>query len=44
MNEWKPDFEPDEFADIVLSVASGAVDKAALTARFEMHCRPAAAV
>jgi death-on-curing protein len=41
VNDWEPDFEPDEFADLVLSVASGVMDKAELTARFEQHCRPA---
>ena len=40
MNNWEPNFEPDEFFDLVLSVASGMVDKAALTALFELHCRP----
>jgi death on curing protein len=44
LNDWEPDFEPDEFADLVLSVASGAVDKAALTGLFEMHCRPVKAI
>jgi hypothetical protein len=37
MNDWEPDFQPDELSDLVLSVASGAVDKAALTALFELH-------
>lgn len=41
MNDWEPDFEPDEFADLVLSVASGRMDKTELTVRFEEHCRPA---
>jgi len=40
MNDWEPDFDPDELADLVLSVASGVVGKAALTAQFELHCRP----
>ncbi len=40
MNDWEPDFEPDELADLVLAVASGVVDKAALTAMFALHCRP----
>jgi death on curing protein len=40
MNDWEPDFEPDDLADLVLSVASDRVDKAALTALFELHCRP----
>jgi hypothetical protein len=42
MNDWEPDFDPDELADMVLSVASGAVDKTALTAVFELHCGPLA--
>lgn len=41
MNDWEPEFEPDEFADLVLSVASGGMDKTELTAQFEQHCRPA---
>ena len=40
LNDWEPDFEPDELADLVLSVASGVLDKTALTAVFELHCRP----
>src|SRR6266513_2485048 len=28
MNDWELSFEPDELADLVLSVASGVVDKA----------------
>lgn len=40
MNDWDPDFEPDGLANLVLAVASGVVDKAALTALFERHCRP----
>jgi hypothetical protein len=40
MNGWEPDWEPDDLADLVLSVASGAVDKAAPTELFESHCRP----
>uniref|UniRef100_Q01U83 Death-on-curing family protein n=1 Tax=Solibacter usitatus (strain Ellin6076) TaxID=234267 RepID=Q01U83_SOLUE len=39
MNGWEPDFEPDELADLVLSVASGVIEKTALTAVFEAHCR-----
>ncbi len=38
MNDWEPDFEPNELADVVLS---GVVDKAAVTALFELHCHPA---
>ena len=40
INDWEPDFEPDEFADLVIAVASGEVDKSTLTAVFESHCRP----
>lgn len=40
INDWCPDFESDALAELVLSVASGAVDKAQLTAGFELHCRP----
>ena len=40
MNNWEPNFDPDELADLVLSVASGVVDKTALTAVFELRCRP----
>jgi death-on-curing protein len=40
MNDWEPDFEPDELADLVLVVASGEVNKSTLTAVFELHCRP----
>jgi death on curing protein len=39
MNDWEPDFEPDDLADLVLSVASGRTDKAALTVIFERCCR-----
>ncbi len=44
MNDWEPEFEPDELADLVLSVASGVVYKAALTALFELHCRLATVI
>ena len=40
MNDWEPDFEPNDLADVVLSLASGVVDKAALTALFELRCKP----
>src|ERR1700688_3256208 len=40
MNNWKPDFEEDALAELVLSIASGAIGKAALTVLFESHCRP----
>jgi death on curing protein len=40
MNDWAPDFEPDDLADVVLGVASGRIDKAGLTAIFERRSRP----
>ncbi|MCU1236067.1 MAG: death-on-curing family protein [Candidatus Solibacter sp.] len=40
MNDWEPDFEPDELTELVLSVASGVMDKARVTVLFETHCRP----
>ena len=30
MNDWEPDFDPDELADLVVGVAAGVMDKAAL--------------
>lgn len=39
MNGWEPTFDEDELVDLVLSVASGTMDKAALTRRFELDCR-----
>lgn len=39
LNGWEPDFEPDEFADLVISLASGSVNKPALLELFERHCR-----
>jgi death-on-curing protein len=39
MNGWEPDFEPDDLADLVLAVASGVMEKGALTAVFELHSR-----
>ncbi len=41
MNGWEPEFEPDELVEVVLAVASGSVEKAALTNIFESRCRPA---
>jgi death-on-curing protein len=38
MNDWEPLFDPDEFADLVLSVASGNLGKAALTEKFALRC------
>lgn len=40
LNDWEPEFTPEELADLVLSVASGVVGKAEVTALFELHCRP----
>ncbi|MGH9720263.1 MAG: type II toxin-antitoxin system death-on-curing family toxin [Bryobacteraceae bacterium] len=40
MNDWQPLFEVDELVQLVLSVASGAVDKSALTRIFESRCQP----
>jgi death-on-curing protein len=39
MNDWEPTFEEDEFADLVLSVASGQIAKPGLTAIFESRCQ-----
>jgi death on curing protein len=39
LNDWAPEFTPDELADLVMSVASGIVDKGELTALFELRCR-----
>jgi death-on-curing protein len=41
INDWEPDFNEDELVDLVLSVASGAMSKPALTDTFEARCRPA---
>jgi death-on-curing protein len=40
MNDWEPTFEEDEFADLVLSVASGHIAKPEVTGIFESRCRP----
>lgn len=40
INDWQPDFSNDELIDLVVSVASGAVSKSALTEAFEAQCRP----
>jgi death-on-curing protein len=40
INDWEPDFSEDELVDLVLSVASGAMSKAALTEMFGERCRP----
>ncbi len=40
MNDWDLDFSEDEFADLVLSVAAGAISKPALTDLFEACCHP----
>jgi death-on-curing family protein len=41
MNGWEPHFEPDELVDVVLAVASGSIEKSALTNSFESRCHPA---
>lgn len=41
MNDWDLDFSEGELVDLVLSVASGAISKPALTELFEAHCHPA---
>jgi len=43
MNDWEPDWEEDELAELVLSVASGQISKSELTRDFEQHCHPAKA-
>ncbi|MEN6605972.1 MAG: Fic family protein [Bryobacteraceae bacterium] len=40
VNDWVPGFETDKFVDLVLAVASGVMDKSALTTQFELHCQP----
>ena len=40
MNGWEPTFGQDELVDLVLSVASGELGKAALVQVFESRCRP----
>ena len=40
MNDWDLTFDEDEYADLVLSVASGIVGKAELTQTFHTRCRP----
>jgi death-on-curing protein len=39
INDWEPTFEEDELVELVLSVASGTLTKAALTNIFETRCR-----
>src|SRR5262249_60874918 len=41
MNNWEPSFDEDEFADLVLSVASGRLSKPELTQVFASRCHPA---
>jgi death-on-curing protein len=41
INDWEPGFNEDELVDLVLSVASGAMSKLAVTERFEARCRRA---
>jgi death-on-curing protein len=40
MNNREPTFDADELAELVLSVASGALNKAGLSEIFETRCRP----
>ena len=40
LNDWKPDFDPDELVDLVLSVASGRIGKQQLIEIFETRCEP----
>ncbi|MEO8660388.1 MAG: type II toxin-antitoxin system death-on-curing family toxin [Bryobacteraceae bacterium] len=40
INDWKLDVSEDELVDLVLSVASGAVSKSALTEVFDPRYRP----
>ncbi|SRR6266567_3122689 len=39
MNDWEPGFDEEELVELVLSVASGVIAKAALTEIFESRCR-----
>jgi death on curing protein len=38
MNDWEPAFDEENFAEMVLSVASGALDKSQLIKIFEANC------
>jgi death-on-curing protein len=40
MNDWEPSFSQEELIEVVLSVASGDLDKAQLTEVFESRCKP----
>ena len=40
MNDWEPSFSQEELVEVVLSVASGELSKAQLTAIFESRCKP----
>jgi death-on-curing protein len=40
MNSWEPIFEEEEFADLVLSIASEGLSKPRLIEIFEARCRP----
>ena len=40
MNDWTPTFGEEELVDLVLSVASGGLNKAGLTDIFESRCAP----
>jgi death on curing protein len=41
VNGWEPTFSPVELVDLVLSVASGQLNKQALIGVFESRCQPA---
>jgi hypothetical protein len=40
MNDWDVTFGEEELVDVVLSVASGGVNKQGLIGIFESRCRP----
>jgi hypothetical protein len=40
MNDWDPGFSENELVDLVVSVASGEMSKAAVVSAFQGHCRP----
>src|SRR5271166_4522009 len=41
LNDWEPTFDEEEFANLVLSVACGQINKSRLTEIFEGRCRKA---
>jgi death-on-curing protein len=40
LNNWEPTFDENELVDLVLSVASGGLNKVGLIAIFESRCKP----